>query len=87
MKVPIVCMTDDCSQRGSLVNMVSQISPPDLDMFYEAFMKPDPEDFCPACGQLGIAGDPETEYAWEEAYLTDDEQSAWTDFLWQQRGP
>lgn len=86
MKVPIVCYTDACSQRGSLVNMVSNISPPDLDGFYEGFMNPDPADFCPACGQLGIAEDPEIEHAWEELYFANEEQSAWTDFLWQQRG-
>ena len=85
MKVPIVCLTETCPNHGNLINMVSNISPPDLDMFYEAFTEPEEADFCPACGQLGLMEDPEIEHAWEELYFADDELRAWTDYLWQKR--
>ncbi len=68
MVVPIVCREPGCAGAGETVNEVSGINPQDLDDFYEAFGKPDPEDHCTLCGRLGIAEDPRFEHEWERKY-------------------
>lgn len=56
--VPIVCLTGGCAGRGRLVNVVSGLLEEDLDSFYEGYDESCPEDYCPICGELGVADDP-----------------------------
>lgn len=68
MIIPIICCEPDCTGAGEAVNEVAGINPQDLDDLYEAFDEPDPEDYCPFCGKLGIAEDPLFEHEWERKY-------------------
>lgn len=61
MQIPMICETPGCANEGAEINRVTGISPERLDQFYEGEFGTDPADFCPLCGELGIALDPEPE--------------------------
>lgn len=56
--IPIICENPACRNRGRRVNAVSRIPLADMDLFYEGYDGGDPADYCPLCGQLGVALDP-----------------------------
>ncbi len=58
LKIPIICENDRCENCGQLVNLVSEVSLEDLDLFYENYGRPaNEEDYCRICGELGVAED------------------------------
>lgn len=59
--IPVICMTEGCANRGEAVNVISGIEEEYLEAFYESFGDAEPEDYCPICGELGVAEDPELE--------------------------
>ena len=61
MTVPIICRTTDCPNHGKCINQVSGIAENELDLFYANFVDPEPEDYCPLCGNVGVAEDAEEE--------------------------
>ncbi|MCZ2128186.1 MAG: hypothetical protein LC099_10495 [Anaerolineales bacterium] len=58
VNIPIVCENDECKNCGSLINIISEINIQDVDLFYENYDGSNEHDYCPICGQLGIAEDP-----------------------------
>ena len=74
MIVPIICRELDCVNNGGTINQVSGLNPQDLDGFYEGYIKPEGEDYCPKCGKLGVAEDPEFEHQWERNYYDADDK-------------
>ncbi|MCC6299039.1 MAG: hypothetical protein IT314_07055 [Anaerolineales bacterium] len=58
IKVPILCENSHCRNFGNIVNIVSEISMEDIDLFYEGYDGSVDQDYCPVCGELGIAEDP-----------------------------
>lgn len=54
--VVIVCETDDCENRGKVVNKVA-VPERDLETFMDAFGQGGEEDadYCPVCENIGIA--------------------------------
>lgn len=58
LKIPIVCENDQCKNHGNAFNIVSGINIKDIDLFYESYDGSVEQDYCPICGQLGIAEDP-----------------------------
>ena len=57
--VPIMCLTDGCSMRGELINLVGPMPENELDLFYEGYDANEAADHCPVCHKLGIALAPE----------------------------
>lgn len=55
--VPITCGNSSCRNFNRLVNVISGISVEDMDLFYQSYDGSDPHDYCPVCGELGIAED------------------------------
>ena len=58
--IPIVCETPGCPGNGDCFNRMSGIAPEAIETFIED-RRGEPEDFCPLCGNLGVACDPEPE--------------------------
>lgn len=56
--IPIICENPHCANLDNLVNVVSGITTDDMDLFYESYDGTDAEDYCPVCGELGVAEDP-----------------------------
>ena len=56
--VPIICENALCQNSGKLVNRVYGINTSEIDLFYENYDGSIEEDYCPICGELGIAEDP-----------------------------
>lgn len=58
VEIPIICENDKCKNYGELINLVREISLEGIDLFYESYGNPaDEDDYCPICGQLGVAED------------------------------
>lgn len=58
IKIPVFCENAQCKNFGNLVNIISEISVEDIDLFYEGYDGSVEEDYCPVCGELGVAEDP-----------------------------
>ncbi|WKZ51201.1 MAG: hypothetical protein QY329_00445 [Anaerolineales bacterium] len=58
VKIPIVCENGQCSNFGGTINVISEIAAEDLDLFYENYDGSVEYDYCPICGELGVAEDP-----------------------------
>ncbi|MEW5742570.1 MAG: hypothetical protein AB1938_26870 [Myxococcota bacterium] len=67
LRIRVVCRTPGCAKRGQAVNTVLVSGDEDesaverVEQFFEAFGHggEDTADFCPACGELGVAEEPE----------------------------
>ena len=62
MIVPIVCETDGCPNNGEVINEVSEIAPKDMELWLEGYWtskSSSEEDYCPLCGEQGVAYEPE----------------------------
>lgn len=57
MVIPIICETPHCPNNGECINRISGIEPQFIQAFFEDW-RGEPEDYCPLCGELGIAYDP-----------------------------
>ena len=58
IRIPIVCENERCENYGNLVNLVRGIKANEADLFYDNFNGSVEEDYCPICGELGVAEDP-----------------------------
>lgn len=58
LKIPIVCENNECENYGILINVVGEINIGDIDLFYENYDGSIEYDYCPICGELGVAEDP-----------------------------
>lgn len=57
--IPITCGNSRCRNFNHLVNVVSGVPLEKLDLFYESYDGSESADYCPACGELGVAEDPD----------------------------
>lgn len=57
LKTPIICENNQCENYGNLVNLVYGIKLEDVDLFYENYDGSGEYDYCPICGELGVAED------------------------------
>ena len=55
--IPIVCWTDGCKNFGKEINTVTDIKEEDLDLFFEGYDGSSDSDYCPICGEMGVAED------------------------------
>lgn len=58
LQIPIVCENNKCNNYGKIINIVSEINVDDIDLFYENYDGSVEDDYCPICGELGVAEDP-----------------------------
>lgn len=58
VEIPIVCENAQCLNFGKTLNVISEIAVDDLDLFYEDYDGSVEYDYCPICGELGVAEDP-----------------------------
>lgn len=58
LKIPIVCENNECENYSNLINVVGEINIGDVDLFYENYDGSVENDYCPICGELGVAEDP-----------------------------
>lgn len=74
MKIPLVCETADCANQWKVVQVISQIAPEHLDLFYENYDGSDGDNYCPLCAVLAITYDalPENETVRVGACVRDD---------------
>jgi hypothetical protein len=58
LEIPIVCENEQCPNFGKTINVISEIAAEDIDLFYEDYDGSVEYDYCPICGELGVAKDP-----------------------------
>lgn len=58
LKIPIVCENSECANYGDFINVVGEITIDDINLFYENYDGSVEYDYCPICGELGVAEDP-----------------------------
>ncbi len=58
IEIPVICENNQCENFGNLVNVVSEITTDEVDLFYENYDGSTEDDYCPICGELGVAEDP-----------------------------
>jgi hypothetical protein len=57
VEIPIFCENDQCTNYGNLINLVHGIGLEEIDLFYENYDDSIEYDYCPMCGELGVAED------------------------------
>lgn|GEM_PF-5125341 len=58
--VTVVCETPGCERNGEVINTISELEEESLDIWFEDYNGESEEaDWCIACGQPGIAQDPQ----------------------------
>lgn len=55
VEIPIICESQQCANYGRVINIVSELTTNDLDLFYEDYNGTEPADYCPLCKKLGVA--------------------------------
>jgi hypothetical protein len=58
IEIPIICENDQCQNFGNFINIVYDIAINRINLFYENYDGSVEDDYCPICGELGIAEDP-----------------------------